>query len=53
MKNNFTCLKCNSQEIKKINALPIQIKVGFKPIWLNHIYYICCNCGYMETLGRF
>lgn len=49
MKNNFTCLKSNSHNIKKIKTLPIQIKQGIRPSYLNPYYYVCCNCGYIEV----
>ncbi|MBY0756338.1 hypothetical protein K5V21_12855 [Clostridium sardiniense] len=45
MKNKGACVKCNSNNIKIISAVPIKITTSklIKPK-----YYLCNDCGYME-----
>ncbi len=45
MKNKGACIKCNSDKLKIISAIPIEI-TPFKLI--KPKYYLCNNCGYME-----
>lgn len=42
------CIKCNSDKIKVVKALPVQMQKGLIPKFLNHNYYVCTECGYSE-----
>lgn len=49
MKNSKVCLKCNSEELKVISALPVQVYKGVLPHHLSPSYYVCTECGYTEV----
>ena len=48
MKKEMKCIKCDSDKIKVIKALPAQMQKGIVPKLLNPNYYICTECGYTE-----
>ncbi len=48
MKKETKCIKCNSEKIKLVKALPVQIQKGLIPKLINPKYYICTDCGYTE-----
>lgn len=53
MKNSLRCCKCGSKNIKKIKALPIQLRFGIvQTKYFSPNYYICCECGYSEIWGE-
>ncbi|MCR6515077.1 hypothetical protein M4I33_09380 [Clostridium sp. LY3-2] len=49
MKNKMKCFKCDSTKVKKVKALPVKAREGFKTKLLNPNYYICLDCGYSEV----